>query len=201
MDVSVILATCGHRRWIDMAAGRALPSIAAQTLRPAEIIPVHDPESQLHDVRNQGAEMASAEWLCFVDADDELAPDYLAAMSTAHGELRAPAVQYIRDGRPDEPMVLSNRNIDRMNPCVIGTLVPRELFLSAGGFWDWPAWEDWCLWRRCWLMGARIEHVPGAVYRCHVEGGVGRNSAHTGDTGLHRRITDSHRRWCRERAA
>lgn len=200
MDVSVILATCGDRSWIDLAAGRALPSVGAQSLQPAEVIAIHRPTAGIHEARNQGAERARSEWLCFLDADDELHPEYLATMASAGGDLRAPAVQFIRDGVAAAPVVLANRDIDTMNPCVIGTLVRRELFLDAGGFWSWPAWEDWCLWRRCWLLGAALVHVPEAVYRAYVTAG-GRNSAHTDNRQLHRRITARHRRWQLERAA
>lgn len=199
MDVAVIVSTCGDRSWIDLAAGRALPSVASQTAAASEIIVRHSPTSPLHHVRNEAAEQATAEWLCFLDADDELHPDYLAAMATASGDLRAPALQPVKDGEDTELVVLSGRNIDSLNPCVIGTLVRREMFAAVGGFWYWPAWEDWCLWRRCWLAGAVIEHVPTAIYRAHVHGT--RNSSSAGDNRLHRRITDRHRRWQKGRAA
>ena len=62
-----------------------------------------------------------------------------------------------------------------MNECVIGTVVPRRLFLEVGGFRELPSLEDYDLWLRCCKAGARIVHVPQAVYRAHVRPGS-RNS-------------------------
>lgn len=227
MDVSVVVATYGDDLWRRWAASVAVPSAEAQTVKPREIIQTHG--ATLHEARNVGAVEADGEWLCFLDADDELDPGYIEAMERAtivnvvdHGAvpdgrdcsasvqaaiaasetdvLLAPAVLWLRDGCPSRPQVLSDRNIAVLNPCVIGTLVRRETFLAVGGFWDWPAWEDWCLFRRCHLAGAAIVHVAGAVYRAHVRE-EGRNSAHAGDRELARRITASHKRWQRERLA
>ena len=47
---------------------------------------------------------------------------------------------------------------------VIGTLVQRAVFEEVGGFREWPIYEDWCLWQRCWLRGAEPVEVPDAHY-------------------------------------
>ena len=212
LNVSVILATCGERRWVDLAAGRALPSVAAQTCPPSEVVVVHDPVGVLHEVRNVGAERATGEWLCFLDADDELAPGYLEAMAfrwwwdqnrpeePPTPTLYAPAVQWCRGEFESTPDLLDDRDIGTINPCAVGTLISRSLFLDVGGFWSWPAWEDWCLFRRCWLVGAAIVHVPGAVYRAHVSDN-GRNASPEANRRLHEQITARHCRWVKERAA
>lgn len=87
-----------------------------------------------------------------------------------------------------------------MNPCVIGTLIRRELFAEAGGFWSERAWEDWSLFRRAWLLGATIDHVPAAVYRVTVNP-AGRNSTIDRPHSLHREILRSHATWLRTRKA
>lgn len=194
-DVAVIVATFGDRAYHETAQRVALPS-AIQS-GAAEIIPCHG--LNLADARNAGAREATAEWLCFLDADDELEPGYFAAMAAASGDLRAPAVRFVVAGAPEpEPVSLEARNIDRINPCVIGTLLRRTLFDEAGAFWNERAWEDWSLFRRCWLLGAKIEHVAAAVYRVNVNP-AGRNSTVDRPRELHREIRVAHRRWLRDR--
>lgn len=189
--VAVIVATFGDPRWAQMARTVAAPSAAAQ--HPGELRLEH--AATLAEARNAGAAATSAPWLCFLDADDELEPGYLAELTAGSGDLRAPAVRYVTAGEPEpEPISLAGRNISTMNPCVIGTLVPRDLFDRAGRFWTEPAWEDWSLFRRCALLGATIVHHPGAVYRVNVSP-TGRNSTIPNPTALHRQIRQAHARW------
>lgn len=164
--VSVIIGTFGAESWQDLAKARALPSVEAQTVRPEEVLLVHG--ATLAQARNTGAANATGDWLCFLDADDELDPRYLEAMEAATGTLRAPAVQYVTDDVAAEPFLLADRDIRLLNPCVIGTLVPRTLFHQVGGFREEPVFEDWSLWLRCWNTGADIVHVSEAIYRAHV---------------------------------
>lgn len=196
-SVAVVVATFGEDRWAQLARTIAAPSAEAE--RPAELI-VHHGQT-LHQARNDAASLARSEWLCFLDADDQLEPGYLAALLSASADLRAPAVRYVVPGAPDPaPLVLDRRNISTMNPCVIGTLVRRQLFEEAGRFWPERAWEDWSLFRRCWLLGATIEHVPAAVYRVTVNS-AGRNSTVDRPHTLHREILRSHAAWRRNRKA
>lgn len=194
MNVSVIVATFGDQSWVDLADERALPSVDAQTFPAHEVIALHGPS--LHATRNQAALDATGDWLCFLDADDELEPGYLEAMAMQEPEPRErlatpdevdagyelgiafdpaaalliPAVRYLdRLGRPKGDAAIPNivplRSMIEINRAVIGTLVPRDLFLDVGGFGDEPIYEDWSLWLRCVREGAELVHVPGAVYR------------------------------------
>jgi Glycosyl transferase family 2 len=106
------------------------------------------------EVRNETAMKATGEWLCFLDADDELGPGYITAMARAMVDqkpwsLLVPAVQYVdilheveiaagETGfitKSESPRVLNDgRPLYEVNRAVIGTLVPRELFLAVGGF-------------------------------------------------------------------
>ena len=202
-NVSIVVGTFGDDRWSELARARAIPSADAQ--HPLEVIHVHG--STLADARNRGAEQASGAWLVFLDADDELAPGYLSAIAdcAAGRDRRAPAVfapaaQYVDGDTEADPVTFEDRHPNRLNPCVIGTAVSRELFYDVGGFWPERAWEDWSLFRRCWLAGAKIVHVPAAVYRVHASPD-GRNSTVTNPAALHRQIIGAHSQWLRRRKA
>lgn len=154
--MTVIVATYGTSDWRDLGADTAAAHDA-----------VHVHGRNLAHARNTAAEHCSSEWLIFLDADDDLAPGYVAGMAAASGDLRAPRLEL---HYPDKVVVpdLTGRDIERTNPCCIGTAIRRSLFLSCGGFPDLPGWEDWALFLRATRRGATITHVPGAVYRQRV---------------------------------
>lgn len=164
MDATIIIATHGNLKWERLAKERALPSAQKFGI---PVIQYHG-QKHLHEARNHAASLATSEWLCFLDADDELYDGYFAAMEQATGDLRAPSVMWIEDEMPAAPVSLQDRDIELTNPCVIGTLIRKEMFESVGGFSNWRAWEDWALFLSCYRKGAVIEHVPNAVYVAHV---------------------------------
>lgn len=192
-SVAVIVATFGDPEW-ETRARRAIAS--AELEQPAELIAHHSVGASLADARNSAAALSSAEWLCFLDADDELEPGYLAELEAGAGDLRAPAVRFVTDDHEPAPEILDRRDMARLNPCVIGTLIRRELFDEAGGFWHERAWEDWSLFRRAWLLGAKIEHHRAAVYRVHVDPASRNNTVRSPHT-LRREILRSHAAWLR----
>lgn len=177
MNVTVIVATYGDLEWMRLGESRALPSVSGQGA--IEILSLHDADSSIAQVRNKAAESATGDWLCFLDADDELGPGYLEAMRRAleqgrgaYGEvplLLTPAVSYVHKGRPRPPMFHPEGDFRNDNFIVVGTLVQRELFLQVGGFGDYPhGFEDWSLWAKCWKAGAKVVRVRKAIYRAHV---------------------------------
>lgn len=170
MDVTVLVATYGDDAWIELARTRAIPSVTDAPV-------VHHHGLTLHDARNSALEAAATEWVCFLDADDELEPDYFDAMARGTADLRAPAVRYVTStSRPQArvPRVAGHVHactadcLEWGNWLVIGTLARADLLRTVGGFRDYPWSEDWDLWVRCWHAGATIEAVPAAVYRAHV---------------------------------
>lgn len=184
LNVSVIVATFGARAWEEQAV-RAAASAAVQGTH--EVIRLHRDDATLAAVRNEAAAGAIGDWLCFLDADDELAAGYLSAMAAAFARtcsspvvawdcLLVPNVQYVDAGeRPQRPRCLyTGLPLIETNWAVVGTLVSRGLFERVGGFHEWSIYEDWELWLRCVRAGARMVAVPAAVYRAHVTPG-GRN--------------------------
>jgi glycosyltransferase involved in cell wall biosynthesis len=192
VNVSVIVATYSDRAWADRAA-EAARSAEAQHPAPRETILLHLDGGTLAEARNAAAAAATSDWLCFLDADDELAPGYLAAMQAAY-ERDWPPPEEEQDTEPLDPDATASwlfvpalqrgggpaaipdwdRLLVDLNCAVIGTLVRRDLFLAVGGFREWPVYEDWDLWLRCVRAGAYLLPVPEAVYRASVNP-AGRN--------------------------
>ena len=169
MPVSIVIATYGSEDWRDLAMSRAYPSCIDQGAH--EIIVGHDEDATIAQVRNALADKTSGDWLCFLDADDELAPGYIDAMEQVGGDqvLLTPSVQKVRNGRVSPPTFYKEIALNVANWLVVGTLVRRELFMRVGGFGDYPhGFEDWSLWAKCWKAGARPVRVPKAVYIQHV---------------------------------
>ena len=173
--ISIIVTTYGSDHWREIAAQRAIPSAKAE--EPYELIVHHEPGLEIGPARNRAAELASGEWLLFLDADDELEPGYLDAMTNAiclQGRpepcLLQPAVRYVRKGsRSMTPVIFPEKDLRGDNYLIIGTVVRRKLFQQVKGFNDYPhGFEDWSLWAKCWKAGATVVPVPEAVYNAHI---------------------------------
>ena len=48
---------------------------------------IHRANGGVSAARNQAVEQATGEWICYVDSDDEVKPDYLKTMVEAPGDL------------------------------------------------------------------------------------------------------------------
>lgn len=172
MKLSVVIASYGDDHWLELA-DRARKSAE----QADEVIMEHWQHGPIEAVRNVAVDRASGDWVCFLDADDELLPGFADAMRAANGRgrkrLLAPAVEYVYPDGP-RPIGIPNKagTMPPLNHCVVATVVSRQLFEDAGGFNEsyWP-WSDYELWLRCARRGARVVEVPDAVYRVHVNPG------------------------------
>jgi GT2 family glycosyltransferase len=167
----VVIATYGDEHWLHLANDRAAAS--AEREFPDEVVTRYERAGTRASSLNNAADVATGDWLIFLDADDELAPGYVGAMKRAleqHPDGRVlftPAVQQVRKGRPGDP-IFFDRGISLRddNWLVIGTMIHRDLFNEVGGFDDYPhGFEDFALWSKCWRSGAKVVKVPDAVYR------------------------------------
>lgn len=172
MDVTIVVSTYGSEEWIDLAQRRAIPS--AQALG---VPVVHHHADTLHGTRNGALGRVSTEWVCHLDADDELTAGYFEAIASSSGDVRVPSVEYVRRGRrqrPIMPKVAGHQHactqacLTEGNWIVVGAVARTQLIRDAGGWRDFPWSEDWDLWLRCHLHGADITPTPDAVYRAHV---------------------------------
>ncbi len=164
MSVSVLIPAYGGGEWDQLAWSRAFPSARSQC---EDVNVFYDPEGTIASVRNELAASAKGEWLCFLDADDELAPGYLDAMGEALEQVDG-GDYLLTPSRNHKGVFAAEKSIFESNWLCIGTLVPRDLFLKVGGFVDYPyGYEDWALWVKCVQAGAQIVKVPDALYRSH----------------------------------
>jgi glycosyltransferase involved in cell wall biosynthesis len=172
VDVTVVVGTFGGPQWSELALSRAVPSAEA-----LGVPVIHHHGDTLHQARNQGLYEVDTEWVCHLDADDELEPGYFTNMDQGTADVRAPSVRYVRDGNdlgiPYMPAVAGHEHgctagclVDG-NWLVVGSPARADLLRRVGGWRDWDLYEDWDLWQRCWLTGATFEPVPAAVYRAH----------------------------------
>lgn len=172
MDVTVVVGTYGPSEWVDLAKSRAIPSAEA-----LGVPVIHHHAATLHDARNGGLEQVATEWVCHLDADDELTAGYFDEISKVDGDVRAPSVEYVRAGRtqaPRMPCVAGHTHrctqecLTAGNWLVVGAVARTQLLRDVGGWRDFDWSEDWDLWLRCHLHGASISAAPDAVYRAHV---------------------------------
>lgn len=172
MDLTVVVATFGDEKWIERARTVAIPSAEALGL---PVLHVHG--ETLAGARNEGLVGVKTEWVVHLDADDELESGYVEAMASGSRDLRAPAVRYV--GRTINRAPYVPRVAGHHHPCsadclsagnwlVVGSAVRAEMAMVVGGWREWPVYEDWDLWMRCWQAGATVEAIPTAVYRAHV---------------------------------
>ncbi len=74
--------------------------------RDSRIRVIHTPNRGPGAARNTGLDVAEAPWICFLDADDTIDPDYLeillSADPTPGALVMTGIIQHYDDGRPDE---------------------------------------------------------------------------------------------------
>ena len=188
METTLIVTTWGSDEWSERGF------LAADCIAGANHIHIEEPKSA-GDARNRAVRYFDPKGhICFLDADDSLAPGYFRAMAAAcehERQLLTPALQL-----GDAPArVLDDRDIiNGMNPCPIGTLIHRNLFDEIGGFSDEPAWEDFAMFQRAVLIGAEIRFVPDAVYIA-TSNPRGRNSTVQNPKRLRAQIQRDNQRW------
>lgn len=139
----------------------AIAAAHAQTV-PCGVIVVHDVERRgAGAARNQGARQSSADFLVFLDADDDLRPDALALFLRHYQRGR-----YVYcDDRQGDSIHQTPDQCAYLDGTwhTVTTLLPRVFFDLAGGFDETlPAQEDLDLYLRLQALGVcgvRCPHV------------------------------------------
>jgi glycosyltransferase involved in cell wall biosynthesis len=192
-DVTVVMPAMNRAHLI----GRALDSVAAQTVRPLEVIVVDDASTDTTvDVarehgarvialevnggsgpaRNRGIEEARTEWIAFLDSDDEWHPDHLErVLARAEGHVLVAGPGSSSGGR-----LLGNpwrrdvelEPLDLLAPgdmvCTSGTIVRRQALLDAGAFRPLRRAQDLDMWIRVLALGRGLALAePTFTYHLH----------------------------------
>lgn len=194
MDVTVIVTTWGTYEWRSAGA-----NTARATQRDHEDVQVHHchfiSPASAGAARNTAVSIANPKgWICFLDADDLLAPGYMEAMKRAREDERQLLTPALSLGGSSPRCFYERDILNGMNPCPIGTLIHRDLFEEVDGFGDEPAYEDYSLFQRAVLVGAEIRFVPEAVYLA-THNPRGRNSSVRNPKRLVEQIRKDNRRW------
>ena len=180
MIISVVIPTYNRRDLLK----RALVSVFAQSLLPTEVIVIDDgstdgtelmiakefpsvrycrqENSGVSSARNLGIDLAKADWLAFLDADDEWLPDKLSQQSKAllanlEYKVCHTEEMWIRNGirvNPAKKYAKIGGWIfkDCLLLCAISpstVMIHRSVFDAIGMFdIDFPVCEDYDLWLR-----------------------------------------------------
>lgn len=181
-----------RRRLLD----RALRSITAQTRQPNVVSVVTDTDGRgAAWTRNQAWRATRAEWIAFLDDDDELYPHHLKRLTDAISDevdliypwfdlpvgidplaVRVNHVYLSPFGLPfgedHKRHILTEGNF-----IPVTVLVRRQLLEDVDGFpqpgstrWEHNHCEDWGCWQDMLRAGARFHHVPERTWVWHWHG-------------------------------
>ncbi|MFV0445651.1 MAG: glycosyltransferase, partial [Planctomycetaceae bacterium] len=195
--LAVIVTTHNYAQYLD----ECLESVIHQTRRPDEILVVDDASTDdtadvvarwadrgvrylrvdHHDPRQSrlsGLQATSAEFVCFLDADDRLAPDYLRGGLVAFDRYDVGIVysdvDYFGDWNRchQEPEEITLADMGNLNYVHNGSIVRREA-LEMSRALEVPcdslcSHEDWLAWRKILEQGWKAKKQRGIYgYRRH----------------------------------
>lgn len=198
--ISVIIPCHNYGRYLS----RCLQSVLGQTRRPDEIIVVDDSSEEpieeivqkfhLHHVRyirvdhrnplltrRSGLREVSGEYLCFLDADDTIAPDYIEkGMKVFDQDHRIGIVysdvefQGVQSGLSNYPADSDSQDISIQNYIHSGALVRHSALTISDAFnhgGPIDRHEDWSVWRKVIEAGFRaVKQDSRYYYNKHLGG-------------------------------
>ena len=129
--------------------------------------------------RNAAAKLATADWIHFLDADDEISPDYLAKTLpfTGHdADVVLAAVEYVDEETrtqvmlwdyPHDDFLMNALRAAIVYPVLLhASLMRRRSFCEIGGFDErHRCWEDGDMHVRLSASGARFRTIPDVLAR------------------------------------
>jgi glycosyltransferase involved in cell wall biosynthesis len=202
--VACVLTTYNYGQYL----GQAIDSLLAQSRPIDQIIVVDDgstdnsaavaksygrrvqlleqPNSGVVIARNNGAKMASSDYLFFLDADDRLRPTYVAKLLSAMASARQSEVavaycDFDYFGTDTGRVRACSWNAKKLlyrNYIIGAALMTKQAFDAVGGYSlelnQKVSFEDWDLWLSMLEAGYKGVYVPESLfeYRLH---GHGRN--------------------------
>jgi hypothetical protein len=184
VPIAVIIPCHNYGRFLD----ECITSVRNQTAQPAELLVVDDASTDdtaavcerlgvrrlpvdyrnAHQTRGAGFAATTAEWVCFLDADDTIAPDYLGKAADRFakgvGFVFSDVEQF---GAASGRLVYEAGDISTRNFAHAGS-VARRIALESAQVFDRvlpvEVLEDWWTWRRVLDAGWQAVKSP-AIYR------------------------------------
>lgn len=165
--IEIIIPTYGDPTWKETARTNALPSAYKQN-GGSTVTANH--AATLSAARNDPGLASEADYLVFLDADDELADDYIThAITTINAtdpDIVIPNVQKVdADGTEHPPKQLDPGGWAYGSLTVVGAPIRTTLFQQLGGFREMEMYEDWDLFWTAHQHGATFVHNPNMIYR------------------------------------
>jgi glycosyltransferase involved in cell wall biosynthesis len=167
IDVTVITPTLPERATLLEQLADAL---ARQTVPHAWLVRADNDNLGPARIRNELAAQADTTWLAFVDDDDLVYDNHLAALLENSNE--ADVVYSLcdvegREWQPDHDCTHSA--LESHNTIPVTSMVRKDAFMRVGGFPLGVRDEDWALWRAMRHDNARIVcvHETTWLYRFH----------------------------------
>lgn len=139
--ISIIIGIYGED-WIRNHEGLILRAYESAKLQTVPVQVIVSEGNTLAAARNEGARVASRERLVFLDADDTISPDFAEKAIEPEDVLQpltndeSGRIGYI----PPRDSLLDGNHL------IVGCPVKKDVFMSVGGFDEWPIYEDWALW-------------------------------------------------------
>jgi len=200
--ISVIIPCYNYGKYV----GGAVESVCAQTYPNVEILVVDGGSSDVEtlsvvrglkdkgvrvflrkkrhlvgDNRNFGVKRAKGDFVCCLDADDEMHPTFLEkalyVLLSGGYDIVSTSMQSFGDAdlispAPEYPSLDESLETNQINTLA---LVRKKLWMDVGGMKDWGVgenyiFEDWEFWVRCLLAGAKARNIsrePLFLYRKH----------------------------------
>jgi glycosyltransferase involved in cell wall biosynthesis len=172
-DVTVVVPTCGSDEWFHMGnqAAENAEKLGVKVLR------VHIPTGTVSQARNAGLYGVKTKYVVFLDADDDLAPNYFEGVEL-NADVIATAIQYNEQVGVQVPRVWLHENQGYKphdGPCEgdclpdgnyihIGAFIRVEAARAVGGFREYPVYEDWALYLAMQQNGATFDTHYASVY-------------------------------------
>lgn len=161
---------------VDDGSTDTTATVAQEYVRPG-IRYVYQANQGVAIARNAGLDVATAEFVAFLDADDWWSQDGLAVLAKALGDNPGAAVAHGDWAYVDSSGVVGQRRSSvlrngegletllALNPFPVhAALVRRPALEAVGGFCrEAPTLEDWELWLRLAAASYRFVHVPQLV--------------------------------------
>ncbi len=126
--------------------------------------------------RLRGIEESTGRYICLLDPDDKLAPDYfkkaIEELERGHYDVVYPDVRYFEDVEEDQIAIdFVYDNIFWFNFISVSSIFRRSFWEKhkIGYSNNSEIFEDWDFWMRMAKAGARFKHIDGTylLYRIH----------------------------------